>query len=81
MVLFHRIADLDCARIRKLIVELNLSEHVQFRNIDVSESSAKALLELTGKANIPVMEINGQILSVFQDIVQALKSFKSLGPK
>jgi hypothetical protein len=55
MTLFHVLNDAECAEVRKAIVQLNLIERVQFRNIDRSEGAASDLLDLQGSAEIPYL--------------------------
>ena len=58
MELFHRLIDPECAEVRRFISEdPALSELVNFRNIDISESALASLKKLTaGSVQIPCLK-------------------------
>ncbi len=63
MELFHKIADEDCAKVRRKVVELGLKSQIDFRNIDAS-ADAKADLEmLTGGSQVPALRTDGSVLA------------------
>ena len=52
--LFHRISDGESARVRRLIVEMNLG-NIQFRNVDVSDESNREITKALGQVNVPAI--------------------------
>jgi hypothetical protein len=55
--LYHRIADVESAAVRKLIVELGIQEKFRFRNIDASETARTDLISAIGKDLVPTLII------------------------
>lgn len=72
MTLYHRLADPECAQVRRQIVALGVGEKVNFRNVDVSESALKALTDLLGKDQVPCMEAQGRTYVGASAILQFL---------
>jgi hypothetical protein len=44
LVLYHRIGDLDCALVRRRVVELDLKSRIDFQNVDNEGAEAWAML-------------------------------------
>jgi len=53
--LFHRIADLDSARVRRLGIDMKI-QALEFRNLDISESAAGELRAGIGRVEVPVVK-------------------------
>ena len=70
--LFHRITDVASARVRRLIVELELKEEIDFRNIDVSESAQKDFLGRGGR-QIPALWTGEEMIQGAEEIEKYLK--------
>lgn len=72
MTLYHRLADPDCARVRRRITELGLAAQVNFRNVDVSEKALAALKDLVGADQVPCLENEGKVYMGASAILQFL---------
>jgi glutathione S-transferase len=77
MNLYHILNDDDCAEVRRFIVQRNLMEQINFRNIDRSESATKDLMALQGSAQVPFLEKGDLRLSGKVAILTYLQSFSS----
>jgi glutathione S-transferase len=51
--LYHRIADSESARVRRMISELGIE--VNFRNVDISESAQLEMKNQTGSIRVPAL--------------------------
>ncbi len=67
--LFHRIVDPGSARVRKLVVDRELTSDVRFRNVEFDEPRAK-LVSLSGDGTTPALW-DGETLFVGADAVIA----------
>lgn len=56
MELYHIIADIDCARVRRKIMELDLKSEIDFRNIDASSSARVDLEQGLGRIEVPALK-------------------------
>ncbi len=77
MILYHILNDDNCAEIRRFIVQNNLMERVQFRNIDRSEEATRDLIALQGHLGVPCLVHQGQFTTGKSEILQTLKSLIS----
>jgi hypothetical protein len=57
--LYHLIADLDSARVRRFIQENDLSDKIQFANIGVGERDLMELKSAISEAKVPVLKTPG----------------------
>lgn len=73
MELFHLIADADCAEVRRRVVELGLQEQVEFRNIALSEEAAGDLTRLAGSQQVPLLSMQGALVSGKTAILEYLE--------
>lgn len=78
MVLYHVLNDDDCAEVRRFIVNHNLIDQVQFRNIDRSDEASKALLALRGDLRVPVLVCGSEVALGKTAILEQLKSKRFL---
>lgn len=60
--LFHRIADAECAAVRKLVVELDLKSEIDFRNVDTGETAMKDLLAYGGSGRVPALWTGEEVI-------------------
>jgi hypothetical protein len=77
MVLYHILNEDDCAEVRRFIVQNNLMEQVQFRNIDRSEEATKDLMALQGHLGVPFLVHQGKGSSGKKEILQVLQTLIS----
>lgn len=74
IILFHRIAEPDSARVRTAIVDLGLKDRVDFRNSS-SGSSHVLLQEKAGNDKTPALLLSdGQVLQTLDAILAFLQS-------
>ncbi|MGE0764304.1 MAG: metallopeptidase family protein [Bdellovibrionales bacterium] len=73
MELYHVIADSDCADVRRLVVELGLQEHINFRNVGVSDEAKADLIKLVGEKTVPALVYDGAVLTGKAAIVEYLE--------
>lgn len=73
MTLYHRLADPDCAEVRRKILALGLAEKVNFRNVDMSANGLAALQGLLGQDRVPTLETQGKIYVGKAAILQFLE--------
>lgn len=59
ITLYHRIAHIESARLRKVLVERGLTDRVQFRNIDASQEANQKLRAAAGEEKVPAAEFAG----------------------
>lgn len=68
--LFHAIGDPDSALVRQALVQKNLTDTINFRNI-AYESHAETLKEITGRQIVPTLIIDGRQRFVGKDEILA----------
>ncbi len=67
--LFHRLADVASAEVRKLIVDAGIRDEVDFRNIDVSETALAELRLLSGGDTPPALKLkDGTLLRGVEEV-------------
>lgn len=75
-VLFHRISDPESATVRKFIVDNDLKDKIDFRNVDISESAAKDLARYNLESPIPSLWTGERLISGRHQILGFLSSKK-----
>ena len=73
-VLYHVLNDDGCAEVRRFIVSHQLTDRIQFRNIDRSEAASSDLLKLQGDLHVPVLVCGSEVVRGASAIVQHLRS-------
>lgn len=71
--LFHRISDSESAAVRRQIVELQLTDEIEFRNVDLSETATKDLRALGGGGRIPALWTGEEMIEGQRDIEDFLR--------
>lgn len=75
--LFHIITDEESATVRKFIVDQDLMEKVNFRNIDRSEDGKKLLSKLLkGELTVPTLLVGSSLHIGKEACLRALKDLK-----
>lgn len=69
--LFHRIADSECARLRKWLVARDLTEFISFRNVESGEQ-ARADWEAMGSPAVPVLVDEELVIKGLREITDHL---------
>ena len=63
MILYHRIADKECAAVRKFLVERMLTDQIDFKNIDINEKGRADLESKNGGAiDVPALWTGTELL-------------------
>lgn len=72
--LFHKIADANCAFIRRKIAELGLKPLFDFRNVDTGETAAADLVSRGGRTDDVPVVWNGTRLIKGRDAIETYLS-------
>lgn len=70
--LFHRIADSESAAVRRLILELDLKDEIDFRNVDTGETAADDWRARGGR-RVPALWTGEEMIEGLPDIEEYLR--------
>lgn len=74
LVLYHRIADPNCAAVRSAIMASHYRDSARFRNVDTGpEAHADLLQLLDGKDQVPCLVVGDKIMTETAQILAWLK--------
>lgn len=74
MELFHVIADGECAKVRRKIVELGAKDQIDFRNIDASADAKLRLQALCGSLEVPTLWTGDRVIKGANEILTYLET-------
>lgn len=76
IVLYHTLGNEECAIVRKAVVQMNLVDLIQFRNIERSEAAQKDLMQSQGSLEVPFLVVDGKGLSGLNLILKILSELE-----
>ena len=75
-ILYHILNDEGCAEVRRFIVQHNLTDQIEFRNIDRSESAIKDLQNHQGSLQVPFLVDHKKFYEGSAEILQFLQGLR-----
>lgn len=79
-ILYHVLNDEGCAEVRRFIVQNNLTDQIEFRNIDRSKDATKDLQDLQGSLQVPFLVDHKKFYEGSAEILQFLQGLRGAPP-